>query len=126
MWHACDRHVTSGGKLAIDDVETARRLLEVQQDKTANIMPIGVFFKGCQYVFVDSDAPGVGRVASGLAVGEKLLLDRREPPDDGTGPYHRLHYHPIGLVVRPTDRGKAPPPVARATRCRRSRPARAA
>jgi hypothetical protein len=110
VWHACDLRATAdAGYRPVTDPSAVRQLLNVQQDNAGNIMSVGVFFPGCKYVFVDSEAPGVGRVSSGSAEGVKLLLDRREPPDDGTGPYHRLRYHPIGIVVRPTDRGRAPP-----------------
>ena len=91
-----DKHVTTTGNQPITDASAARRLLELPQEKAGNIMPHGVFFPGAIYTFVDSEAPCVGRMSSGLARGEALILNHQEPPDDGTGLARRLRFHPVG------------------------------
>jgi hypothetical protein len=62
-----------------------------------------VFFPGCRYLFRDSDAPEAGRMTNGVAEGVHLVLDPKEPPDDGQGPYHVLRHHPLALIARPLE-----------------------
>ena len=101
MWHANDSYVGTAGTVAVGDSAAQRRQLNHQEDKLDHRMGWGVFFPGCEYVFVDSEAPGMGRVRSGLATGVKLILDHREPEDTGDGPVRILVWHPVAMAQAP-------------------------
>ena len=116
VWSAVDSDLNTGH--LVTDAASRARLLSLEEDKVGGLLGRGVFFTGCRYLFHDSDAPGAGRVTSGTAVGVDVVLDHREPPDTGAGPFWSLHYPPILLVLRPVEGtvggdagGGAPPTV---------------
>jgi hypothetical protein len=76
-------------------------LTDPTQDAEKGVEAMGMFFKGCEYLFIDNDAQAVGRVNNNLCIGEELCIDPREPPDDPTKPYRLLRYMPKGMYVRP-------------------------
>ncbi|KXZ41050.1 hypothetical protein GPECTOR_902g156 [Gonium pectorale] len=52
-------------------------------------------------LILNNDGPDAGACHNNPVVGCGLLLDEREPPDDGAGPYRKLKYVPKGIFVRP-------------------------
>ncbi|EFJ42674.1 hypothetical protein VOLCADRAFT_97274 [Volvox carteri f. nagariensis] len=65
------------------------------------------YYEGARYTLLDTTAADTGACHNNEVEACGLLTDSREPPDDGRGPYWRLHYLPAAVLVRPI-KGHAP------------------
>ncbi|GIL91447.1 hypothetical protein Vretifemale_18999, partial [Volvox reticuliferus] len=65
------------------------------------------YYEGARYTLLDTVAADAGACHNNEVEACGLLTDSREPPDDGHGPYWRLHYLPAAVMVRPI-KGHAP------------------
>jgi len=70
-------------------------------DKTADLPGMNVFFPGVELLFSSNTSPRAGFAKNKKCFGVKLVLDPREPPDDGAGGARILTYVPLAVVVRP-------------------------
>ncbi|EFJ39400.1 hypothetical protein VOLCADRAFT_101022 [Volvox carteri f. nagariensis] len=68
------------------------------------------YYEGARYTLLDTTAADAGACHNNEVEVCGLLTDSREPPDDGRGPYWRLHYLPAAVLVRPI-KGHAPKAV---------------
>ncbi|EFJ39058.1 hypothetical protein VOLCADRAFT_101395, partial [Volvox carteri f. nagariensis] len=68
------------------------------------------YYEGARYTLLDTTAADAGACHNNEVEACGLLTDSREPPDDGCGPYWRLHYLPAAVLVRPI-KGHAPKAV---------------
>ncbi|EFJ39444.1 hypothetical protein VOLCADRAFT_100964, partial [Volvox carteri f. nagariensis] len=68
------------------------------------------YYEGARYTLLDTTAADAGACHNNEVEACGLLTDSREPPDDGRGPYWRLHYLPAAVLVRPI-KGHAPKAV---------------
>ncbi|EFJ39912.1 hypothetical protein VOLCADRAFT_100387 [Volvox carteri f. nagariensis] len=68
------------------------------------------YYEGAHYTLLDTTAADAGACHNNEVEACGLLTDSREPPDDGRGPYWRLHYLPAAVLVRPI-KGHAPKAV---------------
>ncbi|EFJ39847.1 hypothetical protein VOLCADRAFT_100474 [Volvox carteri f. nagariensis] len=68
------------------------------------------YYEGARYTLLDTTAADAGACHNNEVEACGLLTDSREPPDDGRGPYWRLHYLPAAILVRPI-KGHAPKAV---------------
>jgi hypothetical protein len=63
------------------------------------------FFPGILYTLHKGSKgdsfPSLGLLNNNSAVGVDIELDAREPADTGEGMYRKLHFPPVGIVVRP-------------------------
>ncbi|EFJ41824.1 hypothetical protein VOLCADRAFT_98234 [Volvox carteri f. nagariensis] len=59
------------------------------------------YYEGARYTLLDTTAADAGACHNNEVEACGLLTDSREPPDDGRGPYWRLHYLPAAVLVRP-------------------------
>jgi hypothetical protein len=108
-WQADDQVYTGRGKkkqaLSMQANRQAQACLKAAQDlhdkKTSGLPSFGYFFEGCHYIFVDNLAKGAGRITNNRAIGQRLILDPREPSDDGSGDVWSLKYVPLGVIVQP-------------------------
>jgi hypothetical protein len=76
--------------------------------KLGDIPAYGYFFRGCRYVFGNVQLPHLGHITNNECTGESIILDEREGPDTGAGPFRVLQYTPKAIIVRPA----GPPPPA--------------
>ncbi|EFJ44473.1 hypothetical protein VOLCADRAFT_95420 [Volvox carteri f. nagariensis] len=59
------------------------------------------YYHGARYILLDTTAADAGASHNNEVEACGLLEDGREPADDGRGPYHRLKYLPVAVIVRP-------------------------
>ncbi|EFJ39467.1 hypothetical protein VOLCADRAFT_100932 [Volvox carteri f. nagariensis] len=59
------------------------------------------YYEGAPYILLDTACAEAGAFHNNEVEACGLLMDEREPPDDGTGPYRRLQYLPAAILVRP-------------------------
>ena len=57
----------------------------------------------CRYIFTGSEDPLLGHSTNNTAFGHSILLDPREPPDNGDHDTWRLRYLPVVVMVRPAN-----------------------
>ncbi|EFJ40933.1 hypothetical protein VOLCADRAFT_99207 [Volvox carteri f. nagariensis] len=59
------------------------------------------YYHGARYILLDTTAADAGASHNNEVEACGLLEDGREPADDGHGPYCRLKYLPVAVIVRP-------------------------
>jgi hypothetical protein len=99
LWRASDRAWTGkkrGGK-------PINHFVKVKLEMSANNETppaVQYFYPGIPYRFLGSPFPAIGWFNNGSCIGEKLVLDEREPPDNMKGDFRVLKYQPKALIVR--------------------------
>ena len=61
------------------------------------------YFQGARYILLDTITADAGAHHNNQVEACGLLVDPREPPDNGHGPYWRLQFLPTAVLVRPID-----------------------
>ena len=81
--------------------EISNMLDGLQANKTGLMPTVSFFFEGMKKMFTANEGLNIGYVKNNTCTCVRLMLDPREPPDDGSGELWMLRYHPIAEIVRP-------------------------
>jgi hypothetical protein len=71
-------------------------------EDTKTVAGVQYYFPGCKYLFINNDAPVIGYVNNGEAIGRGILLHESEH-DKGQGDVHWLKRPPVAVFVEPKD-----------------------
>lgn len=73
----------------------------LQANKTGLMPTVSFFFEGMRKMFTANEGLNIGYVKNNTCTCVRLMLDSREPQDDGLGDVWMLRYHPVAEIVRP-------------------------
>lgn len=99
LWRASDRAWIGRKRTG----KPINHFVQAKLEKTANNETppaVQYFYPGIPYRFLGSPFPAIGWFNNGSCIGEKLVLDEREPPDNMKGDFRVLKYQPKALIVR--------------------------
>lgn len=76
--------------------------LDGLQSNVCEGMPtVQFFYVGIRLMFTQNNAHPCGYVKNNTCTGHRLILDTREPPDDGSGDMWKLRFPVLGMIVKP-------------------------
>eukprot|EP00883_Tetradesmus_obliquus_P015806 jgi/Sobl393_1/8963/SZX79373.1 len=98
MWHSID--TTEHGVPLPKGLQAPVNLINPKKTKDMNGW--SMFYEGIPYVFIDNTCTPAGRIKNNSCIGQALLLDMNEPPEDNPPQKVRwLKYPPQAVFVRP-------------------------